>query len=343
MSIPGILRSRFGLNQEAGGLFIDGSFYALNMLAHTPGRVYYVKPSSGLDTKTGKTPGQALKTVQEALDRCTANKHDIVALIGEGNAAASCTDYVTDTLTWNKDFTHLVNLMGGTQFSPRARVAWKSTCATGSDDAFTSNKPLVTLSANGCQFVDMGIFAGIANAYAIGGLKITGQRNKLVGGHIAGIGDNAQDVAGAYSLLLDGAAENEVWHSVIGLDTIARGSAANSEILVDTAATRNSFFDCFVTSMLEHGTNHPQVKLADATAIDRFLRFKRCTFFNISANYTYTNGGVMAVPVLTQGMVLVEDCVGGGASKWDVNDSDKIWLFNSPTPAADTAGLARAV
>lgn len=309
-------------------------------LAFIQGSVFYVKPSTGSNSNSGNSPDAALKTLAAALAKCTAGKNDTVVLFGESNTAGSTTDYQSSTLAWNKDLTHLIGVNAGGRISNRSRVAFISTYVTASN--------LFTLSANGCRIQGVEFFAGVADANPTGCLKVTGSRNVISGCHIAGIGHASMDIAGGYSVKLDGAEENEFIDCQIGADTIAAGSAANADLLVDGAAARNYFENCRFARLIEHASNFAFVQLADATAIDRWLHFKGCTFIPTSTNYAYALAGVMKVPVLTQGVIVVEDCVAvpsdaSTAPKWDANDSDKIMLFNSPTPAADTAGVARPV
>lgn len=306
----------------------------------TQGKVFFVKPASGLDGNSGLAPDQALKTLAAAHAKARANKNDVILLFAEGQASAATTDYQSETLDWNKDLVHLIGVSAGGPVSQRARVALLSTYDTASN--------LFTLSANGCIIAGVHFYAGVAGTNPTGCFKVTGQRNVIKNCHLAGIGSNENDIAGAYSVLLDGGAENLFEDCTIGLDTIARGTAANSGLLVDGAATRNEFRDCRFIAALEHATNHVHVRLADATAIDRYLFFKRCMFYYFSANYAVGGTGIMNVPALTQGYVLVDHCFGigdapGTVPKWDVNDNNKVYVLNSPTPAADTVGIARAV
>lgn len=304
------------------------------------GSVFFVKPSSGDDAKDGKSIENAFKTLDAALDACTANKNDTVFLIAESNTAANTTDYQSATLDWSKDLCHLIGVNSGPLVSHRSRVAFASTYDTASN--------LFTLSANGCYIANISFFAGVAGTNPTGCMKVTGSRNRVENCQIAGIGHANNDIAGAYSLKLDAAAENVFVNCAIGLDTIARGTAANSGVLVDTAAVRNLFDRCLFTAFLEHASNHVHVRLNDATAIDRWLWFRDCLFYYESENYAAGGTGVMKIPALTQGKVVVQNCMAFSDKssvtvKWDVNDADKILLFNSPTPAADTAGVGRWV
>ena len=56
--------------------------------------------------------------------------------------------------------------------------------------------------------------------------------------------------------------------------------------------------------------------MADATAIDRDLTFDNCLFLSMSENYAYTQGGVFKLAAdLTQGYIVVKDCMAVNASK----------------------------
>lgn len=313
----------------------------LNSFPSMGGRVFFVMAAA--DTRydmvanivktdpDGKT--RLYNTIEAAYDAAVTNSHDTIYYFP---GAAGQT--LTAAVTWSKNYVHLIGVAAPVVRATRARIFAAST---------QTDAVLWTVSGTGCIFKNIYIFYGVNSAAALGCVKVTGQRNYFEGCHFAGIGNDTQDAANAYSLMLDGAAENRFVECAIGLDTIARGTAANSEILVDSAATRNYFKDCQIYAQIEHATNHPLVKLADTTAIDRDLTFDNCLFNHFSVNYATTQGGIFQVPAITQGYIIVKNCVGtsgsSSATKWDVNDNNKIELFNAPTPAEDTAGLIRNV
>jgi len=307
----------------------------------TQGQQFYLKPYSGSDGNNGKSPRKAFKTYAKALSAMTAGKNDVLWVFAESNSASATTDYQSATLDWNKDLCHIIGVNAGGPVSQRARMAFISTYVTASN--------LFTLSANGCLIANVHFYAGVADANPTGCVKVTGERNRFVNCHIAGIGDATNDIAGAYSLKLDGAAECIFDDCTIGLDTIARGTAANSGLLVDTAATRNEFRNCRFIAQVEHSTNHVHVRIADATSIDRYLLFKDCLFYYMSANYAAAATGVMKLTAaLTQGYIIVQRCMAlsdapGTTIKWDVGDGNQIAVVAEATPAADTAGVARWV
>lgn len=308
------------------------------------GRVFFVVSSSDdrydmisnivVEDPTGKV--RLFTSIESAYAAATDGANDTIYYLAGPNSQT-----LTAQLVWAKDYCHLIGVCAPVGPAKRARIFMTSTVAT---------SPMIDITtAEGCIFKDFYIFHGIADAAALGCVRLasTAMRNYFENVHFAGIGNATQDAAGAYSLFLDGAAENLFVNCQIGLDTIARGTGANSEILVDTAATRNEFRDCLIYAWIE-ATTHPLVKLADATSIDRYLTFKNCLFLNESENYGTTSAGIFKLTAdLTQGFIMVINCVGNSgsssATKWDVDDRDKIYLFNAPTPAADTAGLTRNV
>lgn len=310
-------------------------------LAFTQGNIWHVAPSTGKDTNDGKSPRRPFKTLAAALAAATANQNDIVLFYGEGNASADCTDYQTATLTWNKDLVHLIGVNSGVMASPRSRIAFKSDYNTASN--------LMTVSANGCYFANLSIFAGVAGVNPTGALKVTGARNRFERCHIVGMGNVANDIAGAYSVKLDAAEENEFVSCVIGGFTVARGAALNSQILFDTAAKENVFRNCRIASQVLHASNHVLVEVADATGVDAVNYFESCKFRYQSANYAVGATGVMRLPLLTQGYLDVDQLCSarsdapGTTIKWDVNDRDRIILYGSATPAADTSNVGRLV
>lgn len=243
----------------------------------TQGHVFFVKPYSGRDAASGKSPAEAVKTLGRALALATANQNDIVYLMSEGNASASCTDYQTTTLDWNKDGVHLIGINSGGMVSPRSRIAWLSTASSASDI------PLLTVSADNCRIEGIQIYSGINDANLSFCTKITGSRNTFKNCHFAGIGHDTNDATGAYSLCLSGGTENLFEDCVIGIDTVARGTAANSEILFDASGSadcnaRNIFRNCLILTYAEANTH--QFIIREESGSDRFNLFDNCTFIN---------------------------------------------------------------
>lgn len=307
----------------------------------TQGKAIFVKPSTGSDGNRGDTPKRAVKTLAKALSLATADKNDTVFMFSEDNSASGTTDYQSELLDWNKDGVHLIGVNSGSAMGQRSRVAMIST--------FTDATGLFKLSASNCMIANIHFFAGVADTNPTGCVEITGSRNLIQNCHIYGIGNNSMDIAGASSLKINGAEECTIKDCVIGGNTVLAGSAANSEILFDGSSKNIIFQNCVITRKIEHTTNHPLVKVADATGIDDFVLFDNCKFISLSVNYAVAQSGVFKLAAdLTAGLFLVHNCIAvndnaSGNGKWDVDDYDKIAILAPATPAADTAGLIRVV
>lgn len=295
------------------------------------GNHWFVKPSTGSDGNSGKTIGRPFKTLAKALASATANNNDVVYLISESNTASATTDYQSATLDWNKDLVHLIGVGAPSMVSQRARIAQLST-ATG----LTS---LMTVSADGCVIKNISIFHGVDDATSLIACKVTGTRNYFENVHFAGIGHATMSAAGCASLSLDGGAENVFKNCVIGVDTVDT-DADGVNLLCDTAATRNMFDDClFQLYITAAGACH--VKIADATAIDRWLWFRNCQFMSESTNKAVDMTEVFNVPAgISQGKIVLQNCSAmddGGAPVWTAGVEGIIWA-DMVAPAASAAG-----
>lgn len=314
------------------------SIFALNAL--TQGKIIHVKPYSGRDSRDGKTADTAVKTLTKALSKATANKNDIVLMYAESNSASGTTDYQTTTLNWNKDMVHLIGVNAGQRFSHRSRIALVSTYDTASN--------LMTVSADGCLLSGLELFAGVAGTTPTGCLLVTGTRNHFQNCHIAGIGNDANDITSAYSLYLQGnATENYFENCVIGCDTISRGSAASIyEIYMNTDTgvvsgakpARNVFKGCYIIGLAGSTTQYFFLKIA-AGGADRFVLFDNCVFFNPGASVGGGAAMTYAFEVATNanGKVVLHNTSITGAA--DVaNDPGNI-VANLGIPTATDSGL----
>ena len=299
---------------------------------YATGQRWFVKPSSGSNGNSGKSPDQAVATVNKALDLATANRGDVIYLIGEGNSADAASSRVSETLTWNKDLTHLVGVAAPTMVSQRARIAVTS--------GASAMSPMVDVTANGCIFSNLQFFHGQASASALINVRVTGQRNVFEGVHFAGIGDATQSAAGAADLAIIGGAENVFRNCVIGLDTTNHDADATN-LLFDTAATRNWFEDCLFQAYIT-AAGFASVTVADGTGIDRWQVFKNCVFQTDSVNKGVTQTQVMSIPAIVQGKIILWNSYyntdgASGSGVWDNTGRGIIWN-NSVAAAAAAAG-----
>lgn len=274
------------------------------------GNWYFVDPESGSDGHDGKTPARAVRTLNQAYQLATDGNNDVIVLLSNGTSTANVTTYLTSALTWSKNKTHLIGAAAPTGISPRARVSTDSTVST-------ALNPMVTLSGDGCVWSNVQIYAGIDAAVAANGLEVTGERNHFWRMHIAGIGNDKNDVANAYSLKLTGGGENLFEECTIGLDTTSKGDAANSELVFASATARNTFKGCTFRTFAS-AAGH-QFVLAGASAIERAQVFDDCLFLNPSEETSAVEmTEVFSVNSTQNGsIVLTGKTAAHGAADWE--------------------------
>lgn len=304
------------------------------------GKCFFVKPYSGNDACDGLTPATACKTLLYVHDNLVvADRNDTVFILSESNTAAYTTDYLSAALVLSKDGVRYIGVNSGSMISQRSRLAWISTMTASVDTV------MVTISGDNCYFANLSFFCGINDANLSFNVKVTGSRNVFENCHFAGIGHDTNDAAGAYSLCLSGAAECLFKHCMVGLDTIARGTSACSELLISAATTRCRFEDCEFRTYAE-ATGH-QFIIKDAAGIDRDVTFKNCDFINSGLN----SGGTKMLEAIDYtastspgGCINLINCsLSKSVDDWEAATvSGEVFIFSGTSTAA-TAGLSVAV
>lgn len=302
----------------------------LGVPASKRSQVFFVDPVDGNDGSSGSFDSPLLSLV-EAENRCIANQHDTVYLIARNNTAASTTQYLTETLTWDKDLTHLVGIGTPSMLSQRARIAQKSTA--------TGVSPLITVSASGCVFRNIQIFQGVNDNTSLINVQVTGQRNYFDNVHFAGGGHTAMAIDGGCSLFLDAAEENVFNNCTIGVDTIGAGNGY-AQLVFDNEAKRNVFKSCrFIIEASHSGAFFLEVLAVDG--ISHWNLFDDCFFYNASSTVTIAEGAQLPA-ITTNGILLMKNCLAHKITKWDNDDRGKLYGAAIPFTAADAASVAVA-
>lgn len=298
------------------------------------GKSYFVNPRTGQGSD-GKSVAKAVAALSTVYDKTVADQNDVIYFLGADNTSSGCTDYQSTTFTWSKDLVHLIGVNAGNNISQRSRIAWLSTASSSTDI------PLFTISANGCRFENIQWYSGIADANLSFNVNVTGSRNHFINCHFAGIGHATNDAAGAYSLCVQGS-ENLFDGCVIGIDTIARGTAANSEILLTGGATyggaRNVFRNCYIITYAEAATHQFIIKAQNG--IDRFCLFDNCVFINAvqSAATTMTEAIDVTAGSSPNGMIVLKDCAFFGVTDIEAATvSGEVYVLGNATTAADNS------
>src|ERR1019366_269091 len=251
---------------------IVASFSALSAGVFTPGNIFFLDPKNGSDTTGNGTVNAPMGTLKAAFALAVAGNNDIIALVGDG--ATDATARVSAAFNWNKAATHLIGMCPPTLYSQRARIGAKTT-----DAAFT---PFFTLSAAGCMFQNVEIYAGFTTGMAAAlAVVISSAHNTFRNCHLVGMSDAASAAdAGSRSLkFAAGGEENYFIDCVIGDDTTARGAVANASIEFAGGVARNVFRGCRVP-IFTSAANPLGVLGTGANCVDRDNTFEDCTFIN---------------------------------------------------------------
>ncbi len=254
----------------ADGLFQYGGQPVGGLLPVGPeSKPFWWDATNGDDGNQGDAPDNAKATLTAAYNLTTDGNHDIVFAIPNG------ADDPAASLTWSNSNTHLIGL--GPQLrgmGPRVRIEGAA------DMDLTS---LITVSGSGCVFSGIK-WINLADADVDqGAMIVTGGRNQFYNCQISGMGHATPGArAGSYSLEVSGE-ENYFHKSTIGLDTIVR-AAANAELIVASGATRLTFEECSFESASETAAKH----LVSIEALDRWIKFINCDFYNFSDNHANT-------------------------------------------------------
>ena len=311
----------------------------VNAVFGTPGQVWWVNPFTGNDGNDGLTPQTAFATLAQAHASAADGNNDVVYLVANSNTASQTTAYQNGTLVWSKNLLHLIGVNGGPLFSQRSRIAFNA--------AFAAAANLFTLSGNGCLIQNIEFFMGVASTLPTGCVSVTGQRNHFNKCHIAGMGNAANDISGAYSLNFAGAQENLFEDCTIGQDTIQLGAGTSNQVLnfanSSPANTRNWFRGCRFMLDTSSATACLFVRGGGVGNLDRETVFEDCLFLNAIASGS--TGLTHAMAIATGGgVVILTGSKTGlyGASGWNSN-SAVVVATGGPQPTNTSWGLATPI
>ena len=231
-------------------------------------QVFIVDPQIGSDSNTGLSFDDPLLTLSAALAKCTTNQNDTVILVGGPTALNPAA-----TVTWNKDFTHLVGMSADLPgVGQRARIVGTTT---------TDLAEVITFIGSGCIVRNIQIYNGSDADADKGAATVSGSRNLFKNVFFAGMGHATPAArAGSYSCKVSGS-ENVFEDCAFGLDTVVR-AAANTELALLSGAARNIWKHCRFLSASETAGKF-LVTVADG--VDRWNEFEDCIFQNFSENW----------------------------------------------------------
>lgn len=291
-------------------------------------KIFFVDPANGSDSNDGLSPETALATVTAAYALCTANQHDIVFYI-----AGSSGLNLSATLTWAKNYTHLIGMAAPSGIASRARFFQLSTA--------TGLSPLINITASGCIFANWYVFQGVDDATSLINVQVTGNRNYFQDVHFAGGGHDTMAIDNCASLFVNGGHENRFVRCTLGVDTIALATGGNV-LRFDGSASRNEFIDCKLSTLIDN-EGARLVELVDGTAVDRITWFRNCLFISNSVNKATTMASAFEIPAHTTTATIYLDrqCSGMGFTDWEDDDRGILYLDKGTITAGGNAGIAQ--
>jgi hypothetical protein len=271
------------------------------------GNWYFVNETTGSDGNPG-TAQAPLATLGQAQTLATANQNDVVCFQGS--------IHLSSTLTWAKNQVHLIGMCEPLVRGKRARIS-----VTGS----TAFSPMVSVTASGCWFANFGTFYGF-NSASNNAIcwQDTGGRSCYDTVEFLGFGDGTAstgtaNITGARAFKMStSTGESTFRNCVFGVDTIVR-NATNYTVEIAGGAPRIHFEDCiFEADLGSSGTASSHVVIG-ADGIDRYIKFKRCEFFNSVDSGASAMAQVFNINSAPGGTVLLDQSVFTGATAWQTS------------------------
>ncbi len=254
---------------------ILGSDSGLGIRTVPLGNVYYVfsEYANANDNNDGTDPNYPLDTILAAYNKCVAGHNDVVCVIGQATGYP-----VTQTLTWAKDYTHMIGVSADLYgVGQRVRITASTTADLAS---------VMDITANGCYFKNVQFFNESDAAVDSGAVNISGWRNVFENCFFIGMGSAvAAARAGSYSVKLTGP-ENQFVRCSIGTQTMIRAANNAELIFAGASCLRNKFVQCEFLSWSVTAGKH--LISLDATSVPWFTQFEDCAFYNLPM----TAGGV---------------------------------------------------
>lgn len=291
------------------------------------GNSWFVNASTGLDTNNGSASAP-FASLAQAQTAAVANNNDVVYLVG--------TCHVSTTLVWAKSGVSLVGLTAPSD-NDRARISVLGGLTQAQVTALT---PMVSVTASGCSFVNLGTFYGFDGVLTPPTSSVcwadTGGRNFYSNVQFLGGGDVLMAaLAGMRSLTIGGSGENLFVGCTVGLDTVVRATAINASLELLTGTPRNVMRNCIFQSLVSLATDvHITV---GAGGMDRYLLLDNCSFINAVDSTSTTMNAAITANASAGGSVLVQGGLSLGATA--IATTGPVYVTGA-VPVATTSSIA---
>ena len=111
--------------QNLNNRYVTQSLADVSSLPWISGQWFWVDPTNGSSTYSGKTYDQAFASIASAYAACTSGAGDGIVVVSQGTTSAGTTSYLESEITWSKHGITVVGISSGSRYSNRARIANK--------------------------------------------------------------------------------------------------------------------------------------------------------------------------------------------------------------------------
>jgi hypothetical protein len=290
----------------ADGLYQFGGQPVGSGLPPTPGNVYFVNYTSGVDAGPGNSPTKPWQTIEYAYSQVTSGNDDIICLMG------SATHVLSAMLTVSKSRVHFIGIDGtnGRYYGQNAKVSLTAT--SGATNVFTMKNTGVRNSFTNIKWINASTVAeglycvGEGGEYALYTncefYKST-DLNETTAAELVLNGDSAQFYNCTFGSLADLLVGNIIRPCVeLTKEIVGAGLVTRDAIMVDCQFWRQLA-----------GTAGVFIRAAASGDVERLLRLERPTF--VAANLGSTPAVCIASATLTDGWIAVNNPAGFNVTK----------------------------
>lgn len=316
-------------NYENGIASYGVPLFGSGAYPRTGGKHFWVDSVNGSDSNTGKTPAKAKQTIAAGYALMTANKHDVLHVVGGATAYTN-----TSVLTFDKNYSHVIAETAPGYNGGRARITNTVTTATAGE---------FVISAVGSVFAGLHFqFGASATATSLVGVAISGGRNAFLGCDFEGPIDATIGAAASQRMVTLTSIEDCYFGRCgFGQRTILNTSATGAIVAFNGTNNSGHTFEECVFHLYNSNTASGSIHIANgAIPASGWLLFRRSTFFNHTA-------AAIADQVrntsAAAGLIMLDDCklVSLGTAVWATNLKTNI--FTTAAASVNSGGIAIAV
>jgi hypothetical protein len=304
------------------------------------GTWYYVDGDDGADTRSGKTPALAVKTISTAYGKCVTGRGDGIVLLSRTISGTSYSVTETARLTWAKYGITVFGVAAPNGYFGRAR--WTHTSAA---DSLAS---LMLLTGQNNMFYNINFYNSpdndgdpVSATAVVSAVQLAGARNAFINCHFY----CAPQSANAYKTdveLRASSDETTFDRCFFGSSSFDAGNNAACWVYYNGAAAQHFFRNCTFLQQVSAGTAFGGLESGGATYLNGIDIYEDCTFSVWRAN---TKGAICASLFIgtnfNTGEIGLRDCLTIGFTALDaVAGNDVIWTNQPAGNAAGGIGVA---